>query len=88
MYDEYIKFYSGKNNRFVKKPLKEALRELFNSATYKNATDGREGGKSVLIRAVFDAYRETARQMMKEKTPSLMQEIRNKKLEKIKKLRG
>lgn len=86
MMDEYIKFYSGKNNRFVKQPLKNALRELFNTNQYRGATDGQEGGKSVLIRAVFDGYRESAKQMMREKSPTLAREAREIKVEKFKKL--
>ena len=86
MYDSYIKFYSGKNNRFVKQPLKQALRELYSTPGYINATDGSEGGKSVLIKAVFDGYREAAKQMMRETAPSLEREARNLKIKKAKKL--
>lgn len=86
MYDEYIKFYAGENNRFVKQPLKTALREMFQSNSYRGATDGQEGGKSVLIKAVFDGYREAAKQMMREKMPKLKKEIRDKKTDKFRKL--
>jgi hypothetical protein len=86
MYDAYIKFYAGENNKYVNKPLKVALRELFQNNSYRNATDGQEGGKSVLIKAVFDGYRDAAKQMMREKMPTLAKEIRDKKTEKFRKL--
>lgn len=88
MYDSYIKFYAGTNNRFVKQPLKSALRELFSTNQYRQATDGQEGGKSVLIRATFDGYREAAKQMMREKAPALAAEARQLKTEKFRKLGG
>lgn len=86
MYDNYIRYYAGENNRYVKMPLKRKLKELFKSDMYRQATDDREGGKSVLIRAVFEGYRETAKQMMREKTPEIRREARKLKTEKLRKL--
>jgi hypothetical protein len=87
-YDEYIKFFSGENNKFVKMTLKQQLREVFVSPVYKNATDGQEGGKSMIIRTVFEGYRESAKQMMILKMPDIEREIRQKKIKKAMKLGG
>lgn len=85
-YDKYIQLYSGKNNRFVDKPLKNALRELFRTDMYKTATDGQEGGKSVLIRATFEGYREAAKAALIESLPGLQIDIRKSQTEKAIKL--
>lgn len=85
-YDKYILLYAGKNNRFVDKPLRSALREMMASPQYKTATDGQEGGKSMLIRSVFEGYRDAAKQAMIEETPKLKREIRQGKEEKAAKL--
>lgn len=85
-YDQYIRFYAGENNRFVKMPLKDKLRETFSSEIYQSATDGQEGGKSTLIRAVFEAYRNAAKAAMIEKDTKLMTDVRSLQREKAMKL--
>ena len=88
-YDRYIILYSGKENRRTKEvPLKTKLSELFRTPTYINATEGQEGGKSLMIRATFDAYRATAKAQMKEEFPALMNDIVISKQKKIKALTG
>jgi DNA uptake protein ComE-like DNA-binding protein len=85
-YDKYIRFYAGENNRFVKMPLKTKLRELFSTSMYQNATAGQEGGKSTLIKAVFEAYRNAAQGAMMEEDPRLFMEIQDIKRNKAIKL--
>jgi aminopeptidase C len=85
-YDEYIQFYSGKNNKFVDKPLHTALRDMMRTSQYKTDTDGQEGGKSLLIRAVFEGYRTAAKQMMLEKDRALSTDIVIKKTTQAQKL--
>jgi len=85
-YDKYIKFYSGENNRFVKNPLKIELQELFRKPIYQNATDGQEGGKSTLIRAVFENYRNAAKQSLLEEDTRLFLDVQQLKREKLMKL--
>lgn len=85
-YDKYISLYAGENNRFVKMPLKEQLREMMDSNIYQTATDGQEGGKSTLIKAVFEAYRNSAQGAMMEEDPKLFTEIQDLKREKAIKL--
>lgn len=87
-YDEYILLYSGKNNRFVQMPLKQKLATLFRSPQYQIATEGQEGGKSVLIRATFEAYRESAKAAMIENHPDLQMSIMKLKTKKAEKLIG
>lgn len=88
MYDRYITLYSGKENRFVDQPLKSKLAEAFRTPSYQNATDGQEGGKSVFIRAIFEAYRETAKQQLIEENPELRMSIMKLKTKKVEKLTG
>jgi len=87
-YDRYILLYSGKDNRFVEQPLKSKLSEAFRSGSYQNATEGQEGGKSVFIRSIFEAYRETAKQQMIEEFPELRMSIMKLKTQKVQKLTG
>jgi hypothetical protein len=67
-------------------PLKTKLRELFDTSLYQNATDGQEGGKSTLIKSVFEAYRNAAKGAMMEEDPRLFMEIQDIKREKAVKL--
>lgn len=87
-YDEYIRLYSGENNRFVKQPLKRALSELFRNPLYKKSSDGQDGGKSILIRAQFEAYREAAKQAFLENNREFMLKVKDLKREEIMKLKG
>jgi len=85
-YDSYIRFYAGENNSFVKMPLKSKLRETFSTDMYRSATDGPEGGKSVIIRSIFDGYREAAKAQMLKTDPNLQGEIQAGQIEKAMKL--
>lgn len=85
-YDSYIRFYAGENNPFVKIPLKDKLREVFSTDMYRSATEGAEGGKSVIIRSVFDGYREAAKAQMIKTDPALQGEIQAGHIDKAMKL--
>jgi len=87
-YDRYIVLYSGKDNRFSDVPLKTKLSEMFRSDGYMNATEGQEGGKSVFIRTVFEAYRESAKAQMMDEYPELKMSIMKLKTMKAQKLTG
>lgn len=87
-YDRYIQLYSGKDNRFVQMPLKAKLSETFRTNGYINATEGQEGGKSVFIRSIFEAYRETAKQQMIEEFPELRMNIMKLKSQRVESLTG
>lgn len=87
-YDRYVTLYSGKDNQYVKMPLKDKLRETFNSSQYKNATDGADGLKSLMIKSVFAGYRDAAQRQMIEEFPQIMNDIKSTKLEEIQKLTG
>ena len=86
-YDKYILFMSGKNNKYVdNKPLKMALKELFHSSEYTNGTDGTDGSKSLLIKTQIQVYQQTAKQMMRDTSEQLLQDIQAKRAEKYRKL--
>lgn len=88
-YDKYILLYSGQDNKGMKGvPLKKKLKELFATPQYKNATDGPEGGKSLLIQSVFTAYRDTAKAQLISEDPRLEGDIMTLKRERIEKLTG
>jgi hypothetical protein len=75
-YDKFVLLYSGKGNRFVDRPLKEALKDTMRSELYKTATDGPDGGKSMIIKTIFHKYRQAARQALFEKVDSFASEVR------------
>lgn len=87
-YDEYIRLYSGESNRFVQMPLKQKLSELFRTPQYQSATLGQEGGRSVLIRATFEAYRDAAKAAMIENNPDLQMNIMRLQTQKAERLTG
>lgn len=88
-YDDYILFYSGKDNEYVDfQPLKSTLKEQMSSDLYVNGTDGPDGLKSEVITRVFAAYRNGAKQSMLDKYPEIKNEIDRKKLEDAAKMRG
>jgi hypothetical protein len=88
-YDDYILFYSGKDNPAVKfQPLKERLQEEMQADRYVNASDGPEGMKSEIIRTIFSIYQESAKREMLNKYPEIQNEINRKKVEQIEKKRG
>jgi hypothetical protein len=88
-YDDYIKFYSGENNRAMKdQPLKDRLDQEMNSGMYLNGSDGPEGLKSTIITTVFASYREGAKAEMLDKYPEIQNKIDQLKIDKANKLRG
>lgn len=88
-YDDYILFYSGKDNQIMKfQPLKDRLNQEMNSGLYLGGSDGPEGLKSEVITRVFAAYRNSAKAEMLKKYPDIQNEIDRLKLEKANKLRG
>lgn len=88
-YDRYIQLYSGKDNRFVQDiSLKDKLSETFRTPQYIKATDGQEGSKSLVIKTIFQAYRDTAKAQMLEEFPDLKDDIILNKREKARKLTG
>jgi hypothetical protein len=75
-YDRYVTLASGKDNRMVQDvPIKRKLSDTFRSPIYTNATEGQEGGKSLIIRSIFSAYKKAAQAQMKEEYPELMNDI-------------
>jgi len=80
-YDQYVRFYAGEKNKYVDKPLKTALRDVFSSALYKNGTDGADGSKSVIIRSVFQQYQQAAKAAMIKGDTALMGDIQAARLE-------
>lgn len=82
-YDKYIQLYSGKNNPYTRNTLKRELAELFRKPIYQNATNGQEGGKSTLIKSVFEAHRKAAKQALLEQDPRLFLDTQNLKREKM-----
>jgi len=75
-YDRYIQLYSGKDNKHMNnKPIKTTLKELFRSSAYLNATDGQDGGKSLMIETIFSGYRDAAKQQMLEEFPEIKNDI-------------
>lgn len=75
-YDRYVTLASGKDNRMVQNvPIKRKLSDTFRSPIYTKATEGQEGGKSLIIRSIFSAYKKAAQAQMKEEYPELMNDI-------------
>ena len=56
-------------------PIKRKLSDTFRSPIYTKATEGQEGGKSLIIRSIFSAYKKAAQAQMKEEYPELMNDI-------------
>jgi hypothetical protein len=84
-YDKYVLLYSGKNNPYVKMPLKEALRRRIASGEYKYATDGPDGGKSEMLKVIFEDYRAAAKKALKDQLRSVGTRV---KIEQRKKARA
>ena len=71
-YDRYVLLYSGIEAQMS---LKKQLRAMFDTRSYKNATDGPEGGKALMIKSVFTAYRDMAQQQMLAEDDQLTNQI-------------
>ena len=88
-YDRYVLLYSGEGLKGTKgKTLKDALKEMFASSQYKRATDGPEGGKSLMIQSVFTAYRDAAKKQLISEDATLQAQIMTEEREKYRKLTG
>jgi hypothetical protein len=68
-YDRYILLYSGVEAQIS---LREQLRITMNGQSYKNASDGPEGGKAVFIKGIFDQYKLQAQAKMLQEDGKLM----------------
>jgi hypothetical protein len=88
-YDRYVLLYSGEGLKGTKgKTLKDALKEMFASSQYKRATDGPEGGKSLMIQSIFTAYRDAAKAQLISEDATLQTQIKTEERERIEKLTG
>ena len=88
-YDKYILLYSGQDNTQMRGvTLKEALSDTFSKPGYQNATEGRDGGKALIIRSVFDSYRKTAQAQMIKEDPTLQSDIESVQRKKVENLTG
>jgi hypothetical protein len=84
-YDRYILLYSG-----IEAPtsLKDQLRTMFNTREYKNASDGPEGGKALMIKSIFTAYRDMAQAQMLAEDDQLTNQITLAQEQRVEKLLG
>ena len=88
-YDRYVLLYSGEDLKGTKgNKLKDALKEMFASSQYKRATDGPEGGKSLMIQSVFTSYRDAAKAQLISEDATLQTQIKTEGRERIEKLTG
>jgi hypothetical protein len=84
-YDRYVLLYSGIE---AQTSLKDQLRTMFNAREYKNASDGPEGGKALMIKSVFTAYRDMAQAQMLAEDDQLTNQITLAQEQKVEKLLG
>jgi len=84
-YDRYVLLYSGIE---AQTSLKDQLRTMFNSREYKNASDGPEGGKALMIKSVFTAYRDMAQAQMLAEDDQLTNQITLAQEQRVEKLLG
>ena len=87
-YDQYVLYYAGEGLGKGIPKLKTALGNLVKSAGYRTATDGPDGGKSLLIRSIFANYRSAAQKKLFEENAELNQARINALEEKQRKLTG
>ncbi len=87
-HDQYIRFYSGEGNKIMKRPLKAELEKLFRSSAYRRGTDGQQGSKSLMIKTVLQAYRQSAKAMMLKTDQDLATEVKAANREKLRNLGG
>lgn len=88
-YDRYILLYSGEGLKGTKgKKLKDSLKEMFASSQYKKATDGPEGGKSLMIQSIFTSYRDAAKDQLISEDATLQTQLKTEERERIEKLTG
>ena len=84
-YDRYVLLYSGIEAEYS---LKERLSIMFDSRQYKNASVGPEGGKALMIKSVFTAYRDMAQAQMKAEDDQLTNQITLAQEQRVEKLLG
>ena len=84
-YDRYVLLYSGIEAQMS---LKEQLRSMFDTRSYKNATDGPEGGKALMVKSVFTAYRDMAQAQMLAEDETLTNQITLAQEQRVEKLLG
>jgi len=84
-YDRYVLLYSGIEAQMS---LKEQLRSMFDTRSYKNATDGPEGGKALMVKSVFTAYRDMAQAQMLAEDETLTNQVTLAQEQRVEKLLG
>ena len=84
-YDRYVLLYSGIE---AQTSLKDQLRTMFNTREYKNASDGPEGGKALMVKSVFTAYRDMAQAQMLAEDETLTNQITLAQEQRVEKLLG
>ena len=84
-YDRYILLYSGIEADYT---LREQLSIMFDSREYKNASDGPEGGKALMIKSVFTAYRDMAQAQMLAEDDQLTNQVTLAQEQRVEKLLG
>jgi hypothetical protein len=87
-YDQYVLYYAGEGLAKGVPKLKTALGSLIKSPGYRNATDGPDGGKSLLIRSIFANYRSAAQKKLFQENAELNQARINVLEDKQRKLTG
>ena len=87
-YDQYVLYYAGEGLGKGIPKLKTALGNLIKSTGYRNATDGPDGGKSLLIRSIFANYRSAAQKKLFQENAELNQARINVLEDKQRKLTG
>jgi hypothetical protein len=77
-YDRFVVLSSGKDNKYTKNVnVKSKLAEIFRSNQYQRATDGADGSKAVIIKNIFNGYKNAAKAQMIEEFPELKTELEN-----------
>ena len=61
---------------------------MFNTREYKNASDGPEGGKALMIKSVFTAYRDMTQAQMLAEDDQLTNQITLAQEQRVEKLLG
>ena len=83
-YDEYIQLFAGPKDGAPS--FKDHLEEVMQSSAYQDATDGPDGGKSLIILRVKEAHNQAAKAMLLEQNAELAARIGAKKQKKLEKL--
>ena len=85
-YDQYIQIFAGPKPGTP--PFKEHLRQVMMSSDYRNASDGPDGMKSLMIMRVKEAHNAAAKAMLMERNPDLASRVGAERREKQMKRAG